>query len=65
MDMDQHFGVEGKVIREYTVRVPSTMPALAQILNQDIEEMMRLNKDFMEEPIVPEGSRVKYYKDAS
>lgn len=64
-DMEKKFGVDQKVMREYIVRAPATLSMLAQILGQDVDAMIRLNRNFMSKPVVPAGARVKYYKVAA
>jgi len=60
-DLQRKFAVDHKAIREYQVRIPSTMAVLAQLLNNKIDDMIRLNRDKLEKPVIPAGARVKYY----
>jgi hypothetical protein len=64
-DLERKFGSNARPIREFLVRVPSTMATLAQLLQQDMDEMIRLNRNYMDKPVVPRGARVKYYLQAT
>jgi len=64
-DLQRKFAVDHKAIREYLVRVPSTLAVLAQLLDQKLDDMIRLNRDKLEKPVIPAGARVKYYKVAA
>lgn len=61
-DLERKFGAGAKPIREYVVLIDSTMATLAQILGQEIDDMIRLNRDLMAKPVIRRGTRVKYYK---
>ena len=61
-DMQRKFAVDEKVIREYLVLSPLTLTAIAQILKQNIDDMIRLNRNLIEDPVIDRGTRVKYYK---
>jgi prophage DNA circulation protein len=63
-DLEKKLGTDKKVIRQYVVQKKSSLAIVARLVNNSIEDVMRLNRELLDEPTIPAGTPVRYYKAA-